>query len=397
MKIAVFTKSTTLHKNHGGLETQNRALCEGLAKKGHEITVFSPKKDIDKDRDQENGVNYVFIESEYENYIFAWFKKNSWTKKSLEVFSEINEKENFDIVLGQSASAESIIENKSRLGVKVVSIAHGTTSAEFSTFVKNISSIKDIYWLIRNTQYFFRQFFGRQRRYVLHSDMVVAVSNYVKKALISETFVDESRVKVIHNGVDPALFKKEKKDRDIGGIVNLYFIGRLEKSKGILTMIDIVRDINRDVVFHIVGDGPCMEEAKKRVGKYHLQEKVSFHGRLSRSQVSDFIKNFSPDIFVFPTQRVEGFPMVIVESMLAGIPTVAFDLGGVSDAVVDGETGYLIEPGNNECLKNKLVELIDDRETRIKLGENSKEKAEKEFIIGKMVDSYENIFMEVIS
>jgi len=397
MKIAVFTKSTTLHKNHGGLETQNRTLCEGLSKKGHQITVFSPKKEIGVESIEENGVKYIFIDSDYKNYIFARFKKDSWTKKSLKVFSKINEKENFDIVLGQSASAESIVENKSNLGVKVVSIAHGTTSGEFSTFIKNISSIKDIYWLVRNTQYFLRQYFGRQRRYVLHSDMVVAVSNYVKKSLISETFVSENKVKVIHNGVDPSLFEREEKDRDIGGVVNLYFIGRVEKSKGILTMIDIVRDIDRDIVFHIVGDGSCMEETKKRVGKYRLQEKVSFHGRLPRLEVSKFIKNISPDIFVFPTQRVEGFPMVIVEAMLAGIPTVAFDFGGVSDAVKDGETGYLIDAGNNRSFRKRVTDLIDDRRTRIKFGKNSKEMAEKEFTIGKMVDSYEKAFMEVIN
>lgn len=397
MKIAVFAKSTTLHRNHGGLETQNRALCEGLVKRGHKVTVFSPKKELIEDKIEKNGVRYLFIESEYKNYIFASFKKDSWTRRSLEVFSKINEKEKFDIVLGQSASAESIVENKSELGVKVVSIAHGTTSAEFSTFLKNISSIKDIYWLIRNTQYFIRQYFGRQRRYVLHSDRVIAVSNYVKQALISETFVDENRVEVIHNGVDPSLFRRDIKDRDIGGVVSLYFIGRLERSKGILTMIDILNDIDRDVVFHIVGDGPCMEAAKKRVGRHGLQEKVSFHGRMSRLEVSSFLEKMSPDIFVFPTHRVEGFPMVIVESMLAGIPTVAFDLGGVSDAVEDERTGFLVKAGDKASFKNKIIELVDDRNKRLELGKNSKKKAEKEFTLDKMIDSYEKIFMEVIN
>ncbi|MBW6442098.1 glycosyltransferase family 4 protein, partial [Patescibacteria group bacterium] len=337
MKIAVFIKSTTLHKNHGGLETQNLALCEGLAKRGHEITIFSPKKELEKSNFEQNGVKYIFIDADYKGYILKKFKKDSWTKISPEVFEEIHEKENFDLVLSQSAAAESIIENKFKLGIKTVSIAHGTTSGEFTTFLKNISSVKDIYWLVRNTQYFFRQYFGRQRRYILHSDKVVAVSNYVKKSLIDETFVDDSRVEVIHNGINPSLFDIEKEKRNIGGIVNIYFIGRIEKSKGILTILDMVRDINRDILFHVVGEGPCLEEAKKKVGNYGIQEKVIFHGRVPHYE---FIKKIQPDIFVFPTQRVEGFPMVLVESMFAGIPTVAFDWGGVSDAVGDGESGF---------------------------------------------------------
>lgn len=75
MKIAVFTKSTTLHKNHGGLETQNLALCEGLVKKGYYVVVFSPKKEIEKDFIEQNGVKYVFIDADYKGYIFKIQKK----------------------------------------------------------------------------------------------------------------------------------------------------------------------------------------------------------------------------------------------------------------------------------------------------------------------------------
>jgi len=393
MKIAVFTKSTTLHKGHGGLETQNKELCEGLSKRGHKITIFSPKKDLEFDKFEENGINYVFIDADYKNYILSPFLKNSWSKRSLEIFSELQKKEKFDLVLGQSSAAESIIENKNKLEVKTVSISHGTTLSEFNTFVKNISDIKDLYWLVRNFQYFIRQYFGRQRRFVLHSDKVIAVSQYVKKALISETFVDERRVEVVHNGVDGNPYKIEKNSRDIGGLVHIYFIGRIERSKGILTIIDIVNKIDRDVVLHVVGAGPCQKEAEKMVAKYKIQEKVIFHGKMPHYE---FIKKVHPDIFVFPTKRVEGFPMVIVEAMFAGMPTVAFDCGGVSDAVIDEETGFLIDAGKEEEFKEKLEKLIDDFDTRQKFGRNSKEIAEKDYTIGTMVDRYEKIFTEVL-
>ncbi len=394
MKIAVFIKSTTLHRNHGGLETQNDALCKGLTEKGDKITIFSPKKELSFDSTEKDGVKYIFIDADYKNYIFAGFRKNSWYKKSLEVFSKIHEKEKFDIVLGQSASAESIIENKNKLGVKVVSIAHGTTSSEYITFLKNVTNLKDVYWLIRNTQYFFRQYFGRQRRYVLHSDRVVAVSNYVKKSLISETFVLDDKVDVIHNGVDGKLFENVPEKRNMGGMVHLYFLGRVEKSKGILTILEIIKNINKDIIFHVVGDGPCVEKAKDTVRSYGIQEKVVFHGRVSPH--SEFIKKANPDIFVFPTQRIEGFPMVLVEAMFAGIPTVAFDCGGVSDAVENEKTGYLIKAGDKKGFEEKLVKLIDEDNVRLEFGRNSKEKAEKEFTLDRMIESYEKVFSEVL-
>jgi glycosyltransferase involved in cell wall biosynthesis len=393
MKIAVFTKSTTLHKGHGGLETQNKALCEGLSKRGHKITVFSPKKELVFNAHEENGVKYVFVDAEYRNYILSPFNKNSWMKKSLIIFEQYHEKENFDLVLGQSSAAESIVENKFKLGVKTVSISHGTTLSEFNTFIKNISSLKDIYWLVRNTQYFLRQYFGRQRKFVLHSDRVIAVSEYVKKALVSETFVDEKKVEVVHNGVDGVPYTVEKKDRDIGGLVHIYFIGRIEKSKGILTIIDIVNEIDRDVVLHVIGAGPCQKEAEKMVAKYKIQEKVVFHGKMPHS---DFIKKVHPDIFVFPTKRVEGFPMVIVEAMFAEMPVVAFNWGGVPDAIEDERTGFLIKADDNEDFKEKLVKLIDNADLRKEFGKNSKEKAEKEFTVDKMIEKYEKVFEEIL-
>jgi len=393
MNIAVITKSTTLHKGHGGLETQNKALCEGLSKRGHKITIFSPKKDIEFDKYEENGINYVFIEADYRNYLFSAFRKNSWSKKSLEVFTDYHQKQKYDLVLGQSSAAESIIENKNKLEVKTVSISHGTTLSEFNTFVKNISSIKDLYWLVRNFQYFIRQYFGRQRRFVLHSDKVIAVSEYVKKALVSETFVDERRVEVVHNGVDGDPYKIEKNSRDIGGLVHVYFIGRIERSKGILTIIDIINKIDRDVILHVIGSGPCQKEAEKLVAKYKIQEKVIFHGKMLHYE---FIKNAHPDIFVFPTKRIEGFPMVIVEAMFAGMPTVAFDCGGVSDAVIDEKTGFLVKEGENEEFKEKLVKLIDNFEMRQEMGKSSREIAEKDYTIDTMVDRYEKIFTEVL-
>ena len=129
------------------------------------------------------------------------------------------------------------------------------------------------------------------------------------------------------------------------------------------------------------------------VAKYKIQEKVIFHGKMPHYE---FIKKVHPDIFVFPTKRVEGFPMVIVEAMFAGMPTVAFACGGVSDAVIDGETGFLIDAGKDEEFKEKLEKLIDDFDMRQKFGRNSKEIAEKDYTIGTMVDRYEKIFTEVL-
>jgi glycosyltransferase involved in cell wall biosynthesis len=399
MKIAVFIKATTFHKGHGGLEIQNRIICEELAKRGHVITIFSPKRELELETTEKNGVSYVFINADYKNYIFSSVKKNSWYKKSLEVFTKYHETSKFDLVLSQSASAESIIEHKNILGVKVVSIAHGSALSEFTTYVRNVNSLSDVFWLIRNTQYFIRQYFGRQRKYVLHSNKIIAVSNYVKNALLEETFVSENRVEVVYNGINPSDYSdlnRENENKDASGVkerVDMYFIGRVEKSKGIFTILDVVKKIKDPFTLHIVGDGTDLVSAKDKAERLGLADKVIFHGKYLHS---DFIKLFKPDILVFPTKRIEGFPMVLVESMFAGLPVVAFNMGGVVDAVDDAKTGYLVKAGDIKEFRNKLVSLMENSSLRGELGKNAKEKALKLFTLDKMIDAYEQVFREVL-
>jgi glycosyltransferase involved in cell wall biosynthesis len=393
MKIAVFIKSTTFHKGHGGLEIQNKTICEEFVKRGHLITVFSLRKELDYENKEENGVSYVFINASYTYRLLSSFGSNSWYNKSLEVFTKYHEKEKFDLVLSQSSSAESIIEKKNELEVKVVSISHGTAASEYITFVKNMSGLKDLFWLMRNTQYFIRQYFGKQRRFINHSNKVIAVSNYVKNALIEETFVSEDKVVVIHNGIDPSNYEDSERSEIDKNRIGIYFIGRVEKSKGIFAILDIVKGVDLKYSLHVIGDGPDLESAKRKASLLGISDNVIFHGRYLHNE---FIKLFKPDIFVFPTKRIEGFPMVLVESMFAGMPVVAFNMGGVFDAVEDGKTGYLVKGGDNKEFRKKLLDLMKDPSLRTLFGKNAKEKAENQFRLDKMIDTYESIFREVL-
>ena len=84
MNIAVFIKRTTLHSGFGGLETQNKTLCEGLVTRGHNITVFSPKRELNKEDEKLNGVRYVYIDCSYRSLAgFGHLDKNNWINRSV--------------------------------------------------------------------------------------------------------------------------------------------------------------------------------------------------------------------------------------------------------------------------------------------------------------------------
>ena len=203
MNIAVFIKRTTFHEGYGGLETQNQTLCEGLSGKGHRVTVFSPKYELEQDFASKNGVDYVFVECSYRSLAgLGHLDKNNWENKSFFAYKIAHDEKAFDIVLAQSSAGLGLLRRKSDLTVPVISISHGTTVGEYKTLLQSIKSFGDVIRLIPNTAYMLLNFFIRQRLFVLKSNKVIAVSNVVKQKLVEETFVSKGRITVIHNGVD---------------------------------------------------------------------------------------------------------------------------------------------------------------------------------------------------
>jgi glycosyltransferase involved in cell wall biosynthesis len=389
MRIAVFIKRTTLHKGQSGLETQNLNLCEGLAKKGYEVVVFSPKLELTQATAEANGVKYVFVPATL-RYLFAEYNRDSWENKSVEVFKKYHAEKKFDLVLGQSSGGIGIVKHKAELGVKVISIAHGTALGEIKTFLTNVSSAKDIVLAVKNLQYFLRQYFGRQREFILGSDKVIAVSNAIKKQLLDETFVPEEKVVVINNGiatVSPtdisARFAPDRKDK-----LTLLYIGQVAKDKGCDLFVPMFKDFT-DYAFklHVVGVGSYSEILKKTVVENNLTEKVIIHGWKPYSEARALFNSTDFDAFIFPTKRMEGFPMVLVEAMIGGLPVVAFDMGGVPDAI-DASTGFVLPPGRFDLFKEALLKLYQDVGLRQQISTAAREKAYRSFTIEHMLEQY---------
>src|SRR3989344_3517637 len=392
MNVAVFIKKTTLHEGFGGLETQNKALCEGLAKRGHKITIFAPKQELNTDSQELNGVSYKFIDCSYRSLGgFGYLDKNNWINRSVEAFKQSYKEEKFDLILGQSSAALGLVMKKNELGVPVVSISHGTTTGEYKTLLQSLSSPKDYIKLIPNTAYFLLNFFNRQREFVLHSDKVIAVSKFVRQALIDETFVDESKVVVIYNGIDEDIARTKKED----GVVRLFYVGLIHRSKGLADLVVAMGQIrDKKVELTIVGDGPHLMGLKEMVSEKKLLDKIHIFGRIPHKESMKLLGE--SDIFVLPSRRVEGFPMSIVEAMLAQVPVIGSNMGGIPEGIEDGVTGIIYESGNVDQLKNAILKLSEDEELRNVMGKKAFEKAKKEFTLDAMLDKYEKVFNEVI-
>jgi len=138
-------------------------------------------------------------------------------------------------------------------------------------------------------------------------------------------------------------------------------IGRLSREKGIDVLLNASQNFVRPGLKYkliIVGDGPERQYLEDLTSQLHINENVVFVG------VTDNVKKFLAlfDLYVQPS-RSEGLPIAILEAMSAGIPTIATDVGGVSYAVKNLDTGILIPPEDDHALAAAILALMDDPET----------------------------------
>ncbi len=121
-----------------------------------------------------------------------------------------------------------------------------------------------------------------------------------------------------------------------------------------------------EIIGDIVGDGPEREKLIKLAQRYGLYpDKVHFHG-----EVPDVERFYNDADIYLHTADNEGMPNTILEAMSCGLPVVAYKVGGISEIVQHGKTGFLVNLGDEENLINSLEILIKDRELRREMGAN---------------------------
>lgn len=141
----------------------------------------------------------------------------------------------------------------------------------------------------------------------------------------------------------------------------------------------------------LIGDGAG------RTGIEKLAEALSIRDRVSFSGACEDVPGVLADsqIFVLSSKR-EGFPLSILEAMRAGLPVVASNVGGISEAVIDGETGLLFPPGDTEKLTEKLAEVIKDPQLRQEMGKAGYERFVAHFRLEQMVEKTISVYSETL-
>ncbi len=136
---------------------------------------------------------------------------------------------------------------------------------------------------------------------------------------------------------------------------HILFVGRLSEEKGVRELAEAARDLP----LVVVGDGPLRERLPQAVGFVPPAELAGYFDRAA--------------LVVCPSRR-EGYGVVARQAMAHARPVVASDVGGLAEAVVDGESGLLVPPGDRTALRNALERLLGDPELRARLGTAARER-----------------------
>jgi glycosyltransferase involved in cell wall biosynthesis len=184
----------------------------------------------------------------------------------------------------------------------------------------------------------------------------IAASSAVKEYFQS---MGVENIAVIPNGIDINRFEglNRQEARNKLGLNNEFAImtvARLEKRKGLEFLIKALPELNFPFVCLLIGDGEERDNLKDLSKKLGVGDKVRFLGQIGNKEIPGYL--VAADCFILPSLE-EGFGIVILEAMAAGLPVIGSDIGGIKDIIEDGRTGLLVEPANPKALAGAIAKV----------------------------------------
>lgn len=239
-----------------------------------------------------------------------------------------------------------------------------------------------------------------ERTGVEASDCVIAVSSEMKKDILKCYDIAEEKVRVIHNGID--LDEYRRVDTDIArceyGIWEDYilFVGRMSRQKGIFHLLDAVPSLPEDVQVVLCAGAPDTEEVEHEV----VKEAAKWRNvRLIREMVpKDKIIELYSHARVFCCPSIyEPFGIINLEAMACETPVVASAVGGITEVVVDGETGFLVAPAQPSELVRALGKILRDRGLARDMGKAGRERVELFFSWDSIARQTAQLYEELVT
>ncbi|MGD6853365.1 MAG: glycosyltransferase family 4 protein [Candidatus Bathyarchaeia archaeon] len=352
------------HLYYGGVERRITETAKRLQTKA-DITVYSGTKRGFKTPAIIAGTTLVPLNSTDRFFpLDNWSFNRSLTKNAVNLNAEVFE--------AHAVSGYGLPKKLRQLNIKkpFIHTIHGVLADEHEQ-AKNggANSLRD---RVANA------LMGRQakleRQMSKDATLIVTISNYSLQKMQKHYDVDTAKVRIVPNGVDTEKFKPQndvataKRQFGLGDEPCVLFVGSLIPRKGLPFLVEAAKKIvksHADAKFVLVGDGPLRVPLQNSLAEAKLSGNFMFLNQVGEDALPAVYN--CADVFVLPSIQ-EGQGIVLLEAQASAKPVVAFDIGGVDEAVRSGETGLLVQRGDAGELAEALLKLLDDRALRVKMG-----------------------------
>lgn len=223
------------------------------------------------------------------------------------------------------------------------------------------------------------------------SDRVIAVCENEFKIAEQLKVIPPEKMVVVHNGLpdlQPLVIAQPDTEPP-----RLIMVARFAAPKDHQTLLKALGSLKKlPWSLTLIGDGDGRRNAEQLAVEIGIRERIDFLG--VREDVPALLA--ASQIFVLSTRR-EGFPLTVLEAMRVGLPVVAANVGGISEAVETGTTGLLFPAGDFETLQAHLALLIKNRTLRLKMGQVGRRCFSDKFTLEQMVDKTTAVYYDILS
>ncbi len=362
MKIAyIVTRSDTI----GGSHIHVRDLCSKMRDKGHQAMIFVGGKGPFTENLKSRNIPY---------YPLSVLQRSIHPVKDFKALFELRsilKRYNPDIISTHSSKAGFLGRIAARtLNIPVIFTAHGWS---FTDGVKRATLYK---WAEKAVSPF--------------SDKIITVSIYDKEIALKNGVATEKKLLPIHNGM-PSKVNGSSSSLEKDKMVHLAMTARFDDQKDHDSLIEACRNI-KNIHLDLIGDGPDIDRIKVKVVECGMDHRVTFWGLIDN--VEEVLAN--ADIFAL-ISNWEGFPRSTLEAMRAGLPCIVSDVGGSKEAIVEGETGFVVPKGDVESIKKRVHSLVEDAEIRREMGEAAHKHFQNNFTFEIMFEKTYKVYEEVLN
>ena len=372
----------------GGIARVVHDLSKRLIKDGHDVTVVTYRDGDTPYFEDDKGVKVYRVDN-YNirpNNFIDWIMQLNFNMVAKA--SEIIAKEGkFDVIHAHDwlvANAAKTLKHS--FDIPLVSTIHATEAGRNSGIHDETQRyINDTEWLL-----------------TYESTEVICNSNFMKGHIQNLFGLPFDKINVIPNGINLNNFTGIERDYDFrrqyaaDNEKIILYMGRLVYEKGVQHLIAAMPKIlsgYNDAKLIIAGKGGMLDELKAEADALGLGNKVYFTGYLDSKQVQKMYK--CADVAVFPS-TYEPFGIVALEAMLAGVPTVVSDVGGLNEIVDHGVNGMKSYAGNANSIADSILNLLYDHQLAANVAKNAKAKVKELYNWNKIAQDSHFVYQKAI-